>query len=230
MKVKYSTLINILILFCICLCSCSRPNRTEKKADSQNPFPTKYENELFSINMPKGWVYDDTGWKGLDSIQNEVDLYNEYSPVWFHFVKCFMPIQWKNIDEATEMAKATALFNNNNKELIDEIDSVEVGNYPAHILYFANYVDNDTIIQKQFVTYLQDSHIVIYFNENFYVKDWDVAQELGDKIIRTINIKKVKNPLEAKENQKNTINEGMKNGTISNEAIENGKKVMKETP
>ena len=46
------------------------------------------------------------------------------------------------------------MFSGDNVELIQEIDSVEVGGYPSCILYFANYVDTDTIIQKQFVTYL----------------------------------------------------------------------------
>lgn len=107
-----------------------------------------------------------------------------------------MPFKWKNIDEAKEMAKAARALSGEDKELIHEIDSVEVGGYPTSILFFANYVDNDTIIQKQFVTYLQDSHIVIYFNENFYVKDWEEAQELGDLLIGTIQLKKVQNPLE----------------------------------
>ena len=175
--------------------SCSKPPASS--STEENPFPEEYENELFSINLPKGWVCDSSGWKGLDAIQNEVEIFNpKGSAVWFHFVKTFMPFKWKNIDEAKEMAKAARVLSGDNAELIHEIDSVEVGGYPTSILFFANYVDNDTIIQKQFVTYLQDSHIVMYFNENFYAKDWEEAQETGDLIIGTIKLKKVENPLE----------------------------------
>jgi hypothetical protein len=43
---------------------------------------------------------------------------------------------------------------------------------------------------------MEDSHILIYFNENFDVKDWEAAQELGDSIIGTIKLKQVVNPLD----------------------------------
>lgn len=175
--------------------SCTKP--TNSHSTKEDPFPVVYENELFSINLPKGWVCDSSGWKGLDSLKNVVEIYNPNGcAVWFHFVKTFMPFKWKDIDEAKEMAKTARAISGDDMELIDEIDSVEVGGYPTSILYFANYVDNDTIIQKQFVTYLQDSHIVVYFNENFYVRDWEEAQEIGDLIIGTIKLKKVVNPLE----------------------------------
>lgn len=190
------TIVNVLILMIVIgIASCSKP--TPQKAQNNNdPFPVNYENELFSINIPKGWICDSSGWKGLDSIQNEVDIYDSNENlVWFHIVKAYFPIKWKNVDEAKEMSK---MFNCNseNTELIHEIDSVEIGGYPTSILYFANYEDNDTIIQKQFVTYLQNSHIVMYFNEIFYVQNWDEAQEFGDKIINTIRLKRVENPLE----------------------------------
>lgn len=44
------------------------------------------------------------------------------------------------------MAKATRVISSDNAELIHEVDSMEVGGYLASVLYFANYVDNDTII------------------------------------------------------------------------------------
>ena len=97
---------------------------------------------------------------------------------------------------AKELSKMGRALSDDDVELIQEIDSVEVGGYPACILYYANYVDNDTIIQKQFVTCMEDSHILIYFNENFHIQNWEVAQELGDSIIGTIELKKVVNPLD----------------------------------
>lgn len=205
--------------------ACTRPNRSKKQ---DNPYPVKYENELFSIRMPEGWEYDDKCWKGLDSLQNEVDLFSEKAPVWFHIVKTFLPIQWKNIQEATEMAITARALSGENAQLIERIDSVEVGGYPASILYFANFVDNDTIIQKQFVTYLDDSHIVIYFNENFYPNYWDSAQEYGDRIIETIKLKKVNNPLEQGNTLKNTVQDALDNHQLDEQRIKEGMKILNE--
>lgn len=193
--------------------SCTKP--TAANTINDDPFPITYENDLFSIDLPKGWVCDSSGWQGLDSLQNIVEIFDPNgNVVWFYFVKTFMPIKWKNIDEAKEMAKTARAISGDDAELIYEIDSVEVGGYPTSILYFANYVDNDTIIQKQFVTYLQDSHIVVYFNENFYVQDWDEAQEIGDPIIGTIKLKQVVNPLEDDGVLKESIEEGLKNNPV----------------
>ena len=208
--------------------SCSRPSTSSWTND--NPFPERYENELFSIDLPKGWVCDASGWKGLDSLQNEVDIFNPNdSVVWFHFVKTFFPFQWKNIDEAKEMAKTARVLSGEDAYLIDEIDSVEVGGYPTSILYFANFIDNDTIIQKQFVTYLQDSHIVIYFNENFYVQDWDEAQQIGDKIIGTIRLKKVKNPLENDSVLKKSMEKGLESHPVEEKYLKNATEIIKQT-
>ena len=162
-------------------------------------------------------------------MRNEVNIYNPYeSIVWFHIVKAFMPIQWKNIAEATEMAKTARALSGANAELIEEIDSVEVGGYPTSILYFANYEDEDTIIQKQYVTYMKDSHIVIYFNENFNSKDYDEAQEIGDKIIATIKLKKVKNPLDNDSVMRQAVKSAMANKEISDEAIKKGQEIINE--
>lgn len=219
--------LKIVLLLCavITTVACSRPNRKHETAD---PLPVKYENELFSIAMPSGWNVDDSGWLGLDSMQNEVELYSNNAPVWFHIVKTFMPIQWKNVYEATEMAIAARAMSGANVELINRVDSVVVGGYPSSILYFANAVDNDTIIQKQYVTYLEDSHIVIYFNENFNSKQMDEAQKYGDKIINSIKLKKVINPLEKDGVMKEAIQKAMDGNKIQKEYIEKGKKVVKE--
>ena len=139
-----------------------------------------------------------------------------------------MPIKWKNIDEAKEMAKTARAISGDDTELIHEIDSVEVGGYPTSILYFANYVDNDTIIQKQYVTYLEDSHIVIYFNENFNSRQMDEAQKYGDKIINSIKLKKVINPLEKDSVMKEAIQKAMDANKIQKEYIDKGKQVVKD--
>ena len=126
----------------------------------------------------------------LDSIQNSVEIFDrEGNVVSFYIVKTFLPYIWEGVEMAKELSKMGRALSDDDVELIHETDSVEVGGYPACILYYANYVDNDTIIQKQFVTCMEDSHILIYFN-------WEVAQELGDSIIGTIELKKVVNPLD----------------------------------
>ena len=216
----------IFVLCAVCMTvACSRPNRNNKT--TEDPLPVKYENELFSVAMPSGWEVDDSRWLGLDSMRNEVELYSNNAPVWFHIVKTFMPIQWKNVYEATEMAIAARAMSGANVELIDRIDSEVVGGYPSSILYFANVVDKDTIIQKQYVTYLEDSHIVIYFNENFNSKQMDEAQKYGDKIIASIKLKKVVNPLEKDSVMKEAIQKAMDGNKIQKEYIEKGKKVVK---
>lgn len=222
------TIGRLLILMVIGgIVSCSKP--TPKSAEHIDPFPVKYENELFSIKMPKGWICDSSGWKGLDSLQNAVEIFDPNgNVVWFHFVKTFWPFKWKDIDEAKEMAKSARAISGDDTELIHEVDSVEVGGYPTSILYFANYVDNDTIIQKQFVTYLQDSHIVIYFNENFYVQNWEDAQELGDMIISTIKLKKVENPLENDSVLKRSMEEGFENHPVDEKYLNNATRIVEQ--
>ena len=159
--------------------------------------PFTYENELFSIDVPRGWVCDASCWNGLESMQNSVEIFDpEGNVVSFYIVKTFLPYVWEGVEMAKELSKMGRALSDDDVELIHETDSVEVGGYPACILYYANYVDNDTIIQKQFVTCMEDSHILIYFNENFHIQNWEVAQKLGDSIIGTIELKKVVNPLD----------------------------------
>ena len=217
----------LLLILIIGMASCSKP--TSKNKEHKDPFPVKYENNLFSIDMPKGWVCDSSGWQGLESFQNTIDIYDPNgNVVWFHIVKTFMPYKWKNIDEAKEMAMAARAVSGDNVELIDDVDGVSVGGYPTSILYFANYVDNDTIIQKQFVTYLHDSHIVIYFNENFYIKNWKEAQELGDMIIGTIMLKTVKNPLENDSIFKQSIDNGLKNHPVEEKYLKKATELVEK--
>ena len=89
-------------------------------------------------------------------------------------------------------------------------------------------MDNDTIIQKQFVTYLQDSHIVIYFNENFYVQDWEEAQELGDLIIGTIKLKRVDNPLENDSVLKKSMEKGLEDHPVQEKYMKNATEIIEQ--
>lgn len=210
--------------------SCSR-SVPHSSAHNDDESLVTYENELFSVDIPNSWICDTSEWKGLDSLQNVVNIYiPNNNLVWFRFVKTFLNI-WKNIDDAKQMAitsRALAAHSGENVELIHEIDSVEVGGYPASILYFANYVDNDTIIQKQFVTYLEDSHIVVYFNESFYVQNWEIAEKLGDMVIGTIKLKKVKNPLDNDSVFRKAVEEGLMSRSVEEKSQENARKVIED--
>lgn len=171
----------------------------------------KYENDLFSIEFPKGWEVDDSDWDGLDAMTNEVDFRNpDDTTVWFHFVKTFLPRPWKNVGEATELAKFATALRSNDTELIEEIEDEEISDYPTNILVIANHLGNDTLIQKQYVTYLEDSHIVIYFNANFYSQNREKAEEMVDDIFKTIKLKKVANPLEDEAVFRKAFEEGQK--------------------
>ena len=166
----------IPIIAIILAISCTSRNL---KANEAELFPVNYENELFSISMPGGWEYDDSKWMGPDSMQNEVDFYNpDDDTVWFHFVKAYYPLNLKDVNDAAEFAKAARTLSGDSVSLIQEYDSVTISGYPTKVLVYANYVDNDTIIQKQFVTYMKESNILVYFNENFLYKHWDAAQEI----------------------------------------------------
>lgn len=222
-------LVFVFVIMAFCLSSCTRPIRNkDSKNIEENPLPVKYENELFSINMPNGWEYNDSCWNGLDAMRNEVDLYSKNSPIWIHVVKSFLPIQWKNINEATDAALTFRMNSGGNIELIFRRDSVEVGGYPASILVFANYVDNDTIIQKQFVTYIPESHIVTYFNVNSLPEYLDEVESVGNKIISSVKLKNVKNPLVDKEKVKEVTKSSIEDGTISDEVIDKGNKILQK--
>ena len=220
------TLTKIVLLgMILAMGSCSQP--APKKNGQRDPLPAKYENELFSVSMPNGWVCDSSGWNGLEAFQNSVEIANPNgSYVWLHFVKAFMPFKWKDVGEAKDMAISSRALSGENTELIDVVDSVMVGGYPASVLYFANYEDNDTIIQKQYVTYLEDSHIVMYFNENFRLRDWEWAQELGDKIIGTIKLKKVTNPLENDSILKKSMEKGLEEHPVEEKYLDAAKRAI----
>lgn len=167
--------------------SCTSRNQ---KASNANLYPVKYENELFSFSLPEGWKYDDSKWMGPDSMQYEVDFYNpDDGVVWFHFVKAYYPLNWEDINEAVEFAKSARTLSGDSVSLIQEYDNVTISSHPTKVLVYANYVDNDTIIQKQHVTYLKKSNILLYLNENFLYKDWDAAQEIGDELMKNVIIK-----------------------------------------
>jgi hypothetical protein len=69
---------------------------------------------------------------------------------------------------------------------------------------FANFVGNDTIIQKQYVTYIQKTHTLLYLNENFLYHNWEKGQRLGDELMDNLIIKDVKNPIDKKYNKQDS--------------------------
>ncbi len=225
MKTLHKILLLLVATGIVVSCKKTVNNGNAEKA----PRPVIYENDLFSIKLPSGWDYDDRNWGGLDSILNEVDFYGpEGCPVWLHCVKAFFPFQWKNIGEATEMAKTAESLRGEDVILLTEIDSLEIGGYPTTILLYAHFEENDTIIQKLHVTYLHDSHIVVYVNENFYYNNADVAQDIGDPIVETILFKKVKNPFDNKEVLDKAM-EDLTERTKDSEQVKKVKELIEET-
>lgn len=212
--------------------SCTKSNKPSQDATTMDsPSTIHYENELFSVDVPEDWIIDTTQWYGLEAMQNAVDIFSPTVPISFHFVKVFFPIRWKNVQEAAEMPKTLRALSGDSCVLIfEDEESTQVGGYPAQILYFANFVDNDTIIQKMFVTFLQDSYIVMYLNENFYYRDRQIAETIGDPIIETIRFKKVSNPLIDggdlnDEAILDATNEAFENNRIDEKYIKTGEKL-----
>ena len=194
----------IALLLVVLAFSCT--SKKHHQTIDVDPFPVRYENELFAMSLPEGWVIDDSGWQGLDSMNNEVDFYNPNDDaVFFHLVKTYFPFQWKSLAEATEFAKAARAISGDSVSLIEEMDSVTVSGYPAKILMFANFVGNDTIIQKQYVTYLQKTHTLLYLNENFLYHNWEKGQRVGDELMNNLIIKDVKNPIDKKYNKRDSF-------------------------
>ena len=226
MKVLVKLFLAILLLSFI---TCSK-TESKKEHHTGGYFPARYENELFSISMPLGWECDDSQWGGLDCMQNIIEVYDPYNDMMnFHIVKTFMPIQCESITEVTEMAKLARFLSGDSVELIEEIDSVQVGGYPASVLIFANFVGNDTIIQKQYVSYLNDSHIVVYVNEIFTLQSWGQAQLVADKILGTLKFKKVINPLDDDTVFMHALNEGMKNPPFDERYIDKVQRIIDES-
>ena len=226
MKVLVKLFLAILLLSFI---TCSK-TESKKEHHTGGCFPSKYENELFSINMPQGWECDDSQWGGLDSMQNIVEIYDPYNDMMnFHIVKTFMPIQCESITKVTEMAKLARLLSGDSVELIEMIDSVQVGGYPTSVLIYANYVGNDTIIQKQYVSYLNDSHIVVYVNEIFPLQSWGQAQLVADKILGTLRFKKVINPLDDDSVFVQALKNGMENHVVDDRYIDNVQRIINES-
>lgn len=214
--------------------SCAKPTTKEPTNEKQPKTPYIYENDLFSVAIPDGWGVDPSEWEGLNGFKNEVEIvdFNFGDPldgiVSLHFVKTLLPFDGRNVIEAAEMAKTARALSTDSVELIGEIDNAEVGGYPANILFFAYYVNGDTLIQKQFVTYLQDSHIVAYFNEFFYFQDWVQAQKVGDSIIATVKLKKVVNPLEDEQFFKNALEKGILTHPPREENLKRAEEIIKE--
>lgn len=188
-----------------------------------------YENELFSIEVPKGWTCDASQWEGLASYKNEVELYNPVdASLSVLIVKTFFPFHWQNVEEAKEMAKYSMQLSGSEAVLIHEQDGVDVGGYPASMLVYKRQTDGRIYIQKQYVTYLQDSHIVVYFNEFFGLDNWKAAQHLGDSIVGTVRLKRVVNPLEDDSIAKRALQEGIERHPIERKYLENAMKAMEQ--
>ena len=67
----------------------------------------------------------------------------------------------------------------------------------------------------------------MYFNENYNSRDKEKAQEIGNKIIATIKLKKVKNPPDNDSIMRQAVKSAMDNKEISDETIKKGNEIIK---
>jgi hypothetical protein len=169
-------------------------NSRDKDTSIEDRYPVSYENELFSIRLPKGWIYSSQEWHGLEAFDNSIHIYDDDSPYWFYIVKTFYPFEG-NLELATEKAKLARFISGDSVTLLREVKNRRIGGYPTNILYFANVVQDSILIQKQHVTYLEESKILMYINLNYFMKDTEIAEKSGDSVLATLKIKKVNNPL-----------------------------------
>lgn len=202
---------------------------------TKEPAPVRYENELFSISIPDGWVYSDSAWGGLYSMQNEVQLYDPNSDlVWLRCVKTFLPFKDDDIEQAKKMALLgfhLRQLRGDMIEILGEEDSLIVGGRPASILYIGCYNEDksDTVIQKQIITYTKENHVLYYFNEFFNIKDFYEAQDVGDAIIGTLKLKETSNPLDNDSIFLKVLDDAIENGLIDEEYTKVAKKALEES-
>lgn len=201
---KSSFYITVAIIGLVSLSSCvkNKSARVEKNSSqatahsiNKETLTQAYANEDFSIQFPSNFVCDDSGWKGKDSIENEVYIYpitnsaEDETPILnIRCVKAYLHIGFKSAKEAADMVKAIRLAEKDPKYLgvVYEMDSIDVDNFPAYIILHAWNLDGDTLLQKQFITLLPKSHTLFYFNSNIRSKYWEEGQELSDRIISSI--------------------------------------------
>lgn len=179
--------------------------------DKSTPAPSKatpavYSNDAFSVELPKGWMYDDSKWGGPDSINNEVDFYSKESNVWFHFVKAFFPTSFLGITTASEAAqwsidaKESARAKNGSASQGEDGyigvgidgDSLEIDGYPAKFIGFEYKERGDTVMNAQYVVLIPQEHRVFYLNANFYLSDaraGRVDTEFMESFIRSVKFK-----------------------------------------
>ena len=221
----------VLINLCLILGCNNQRNSSSKNA----PSDITYENELFSITIPHGWMYNDSAWGGLYSMQNDVKLYDPNSDlVWLRCVKTFLPFWDDDIEQAKEMALLglhMRQLNGEDVELYAEEDSLIVGGRLASILYIGCYNEDksDTIIQKQIITYTRENHVLYYFNEIFNIKDFYEAQDVGDAIIGTLKLKVTSNPLDNDSIFLKAIDDAVEKGLIDEGYTKSAMKFLEES-
>lgn len=187
-----------------------------------------YKNELVTVYYPDDWACDSSKWGGLDAYHNSLDIYKPLGGfMWIHIDKVFYPYQFEDVDEAARMVKEIRAMNGDS--LVYEAEDIyELGGYPTKISYYIDVVDADTIAQKQFTTYMKDSHIVLNITLYSYLQYFDIAEYAGDQLIGNIELRKVDNPLEDESLCRKVMDKAVKDSLISEKDVERMRLVGKK--
>lgn len=163
--------------------------------------PMVYKNDCFSIQLPSGWRYEEH-WGGANAERNEVNFYNDQSPVWFHFVKSAF-----SFESAAEAAQMTKFLKENAGQHISfegfdfdvpedttflgvtyEEDGYLTDGFPTYFIVYNYKEGNDTVVNLQHVVYIPGEQQVFYLNCNFRECDmregYVNVEEVGDFLER----------------------------------------------
>ncbi len=195
----------LLLLFVVSL-SLSTFTQACKGRDKSTPTPTVYSNDAFSIELPKGWKYDDSKWGGPDSITNEVNFYNKESNIRFVFVKEFLPTSVLDITTVSEAARLS-IYQKEEKRMekgsagqgddgyigvFDYGDSWEINGYPTKFIGLKYKERDDTVMNAQYVVLIPQEHRMFFLNAYCYqsdIKAGRVDAEFLDNFLYSVKFK-----------------------------------------
>lgn len=205
--IMQKTLLILIALFALTCCNGKASNnKTTARKEAVN---RTYSNNCFSINLPNGWEYDDSEWSGIDTVANTVVFYNNNDTAnWIKIVRSALSLPMINTSE--EAAQLTIAlkevpenYEHNGSKLniphdknyigvMDERDSVEIGGYPSYLVVFKYKLDNDTLVNMQFITLLPKEHRIYYINNNILksaMRNGTTDALAGASIISTMRFK-----------------------------------------
>lgn len=177
-------LIPLAFMSIVVMVSCNRPEVQDKMLH--------FQNEIFSMDYPSSWEYDEEWENMCDSFPSSTQGYRLelYSPSMTWPV---VTIQRTSIpgcfDTPEAWRDANILFSQFNGLLgvVEDLflDSASFDGFPAALGVCVIEEEGDTLVQKQIVVKVENN--VYFLNNLFQINDKNNRQELlGDSIIETI--------------------------------------------